>query len=537
MAFRSFLEYYENEMNYLIDSGKDLKKLYPSLSTLDFSNESNDPDVKKLIEGTAFLNANLQKRIDEKNIELSQEILNSIYPYFNRPTPSISVFQIQSPHNVFVLPKYSNITSKYTYDNQYFTFLTTHSIKTSSFQIDDIKKIHSSSLPRYISKDTNTAIEISLSKIFDSPEKEMIFYINKMENASTLLYEALFTFYKDRNTPVFEDNDLIGEIEFFDDFSILPSLKNDNTSYNPAIEFNLFKEKFFFFKVKFFKEPKKHIHLPIKDNKNLNLSPNSFLLNCVIGVNLFEKTSDPIQITHQKHRYKLIFKPNTDLYAIYNVQNASDPDQKFINYFSLDFGSKQTNDVLWYYKKDNNITSSTFLYFIDETFAQKTIFAKYLCLQTNANELLSNNEEWKISNYNLKCINLKKPTKYHSNANHQDSQRTLISLLNLNYFGLDNNETLKYLKSIFDIYSNYNSSYHYLNYIHDIKFDTKMIPVNGAMTPKIFVTMRVSSDPKAFFLSRIISKLIFSIIAMNKKLNITLIKNETEEIWKEWNIL
>lgn len=535
MQFRSFLEYYENELNYLIESGKELKKLYPMMSNFDFSNESNDPDVKKMIEGTAFLNANLQKRIDEKNVELSQEILNSIYPYFNRPTPSVSIFQVKNSKKVCVLPQYSKISSQYSNKEQ-FTFLSTHPIRISAFAVDDIKKVSSASLPRNISKLTSTAIEITIEKLFEEVEKEMVFYINKMENAASLLYETIFTFYKDKNTPVFENDKQIGEIEFFDDHNILPIMKNENTAYNPVIDFNVFKEKFFFFKIKLTQEPKKYIHIPIKSNNGINVSKHSLLLNCMIGVNLIEKMSDPIAITHTKCRYKLFIKNDVDIYAIHHMKNLNNQEQKFINYFSLDSTNKRENDVLWYYKKDHNINSSTFLYFFDESMEPKTVYAKLLCVQKHANELISENEEWRVDHYNLKCVNLKKPSKYYSNANHSDSQRKLVAHLNINYYGLETEKTLEKLKSLFALYSNYGSSYHYLNYITDIQLYTKMIPINGAMTPKTFVTIKSDTEPKAFLLARVISKLIYSTISMNKKLGITLIKNETGEIWKEWDL-
>ncbi len=531
------MEYYENEMNYLIESGKELKKQYPLMSNLDFSNDSNDPDVKKLIEGTAFLNANLQKRIDEKNVEFSQELLNSIYPYFNRPTPSVSIFQINDYRKVCVVPQYTSITSKYSNsDNEKFNFLTTSSIRTSAFEVVDIKKTSSNDLPKNVAKITDTAIEIFLHRLFDETEKEIVFYINKMEHSACLIYESLLSFFKDQPTPVFENSEQIGELDFADDQMIMPFLKNENNCYKSVIEFNVFKEKFLFFKVKLNKAPYKSIQIPIRNNKSINVSKNSFLLNCVVGVNLVEKISDPINITHKKFRYKLFIKNNTDIYSIFNLRNLNDPDQKFINYFSLDFPNKTEKDVLWYYKKDNNINSSTFLYFFDDSMEPKTIFAKMLCTQNNANEIIADNEEWNVNYYNLKASNLKKPTKYFSNSNYSDAQRKLIGHLNINYFGLDSDNTLQKLKELFHIYSNYSSSYHFLNSISDIKFENKMIPFNGFMLPKVFITLTLDSEPKAFLLARVISKLIKSTIPINKKVSLTLIKSENGEIWKEWDL-
>lgn len=536
MSFKSFLEYFENEINYLVESGKELKKIYPMMSNLDFSNESNDPDMKRLIEGTAFLNANLQKRIDEKNIELSQEILNSLYPYFNRPTPSISVFQIHEYKRMLTLPKYSKINSKINYDGSPYTFLTSHEITTSSFQISDIKKISSDVLPKKIAKLTDTAIEISLNSIFNVQEDEIILYINQMESAATKLYEALFTFYPQKNTPVFENEEKIGEIEFMDDFSILPTLRNENQVYQSVIDFNLFKEKFFFVKIKLSKSPQNSLHIPIKNNNALIINKNTFLLNCVVGVNIFEKTSEPLFINQKQIRYPLYLKPNTDIYSIYKIQNLAQPSQNFINYFSLDISKKKENDITWYYKKDTNINSTTFLYFFDESFEPKTIYVKYLCIQTNANDLISEGDQWSVENYNLKCINIKKPTKYFSNSNYNDSQRKLIESLNLNYYGLNEEESLERIKALFDIYSNYNSPLHYLNPIKNIEFHTQMAPYNGTMIPKITAKITFEPDSKSFIMCRVISKLLLNTIAINKKLTIELINNDTNETWKEWEI-
>lgn len=532
----AFLDYFENEMNYLMEEGKIFKQKYPNMSNLDFSNTSCDPDIKRLIESIAFLNAKLNQRIEKKNPELNQEILNNIYPYFNRPIPSFCIFHIPEPSKALTINNNTKISLQSKNKEQY-TFLTTHKIHISSYKILNIKKSNADLLPKDIAKFTENTIEITLEKIFNQTEKEMILYINNIDEFPNNLYEALFTFHPTNNTPVFENEKQIGEIVPMEDFDILPKNMNENTTYKPVIEFNSFKQKFLFFKIIFFKYPIEKIYIPIKQNKKFSIKNNSFLLNCFIGVNLIEKISEPIFLDNTKHTYPIKFAKNYDIYEIQHINSLEFPERKYINYFSLDYNNRKDNDLLWITKKEITTYVKNNLYLLNNTFENQTLYVKALCAQKSAHEEIMDYEVWNIGQLNIKCINIKKPTKYNDNLNKEEAQRTLISHLFLNYFGLENDDILIKLKELFNLYNNENNIQYYFSLIKNISIKTQMIPFKGNMIPKMYIIMKVKDDPNIFLFSQIVAKLLRNNLNMNNKADLTLIKDETNEVWKQCNLI
>lgn len=525
----SFLNYFENEMNFLVEATKNFKEEYPTMESFDFAANSTDPDIKKLLEGVAFLNANLHKRIDQKNLESNQEILNLIYPYFNRPTPSFCIFQVPQIEKTLTIPKNTPILSEIKKTNLRYTFVSTYETKLSPFSIKNITTINSSILPKEINKLTSCAIEIEIEKLFNKNENEIIMYINTNNSAYETIYEQLLTFYTDCNTPVFENDRQIGEIVAFNDMDIIPTKANESKTFHPIIEYNTFKNKFMFFKIKLWKQPIKHLHIPVKD-KTINLTKDTFLLNCIVGVNIIEKASDPIFIDHSKHKYKLVIPKNLDLYEIDYIKNIQPTDYQYIKYFSLEYNKRQSQDILWSLKEDYSLSKTKYLYFYNNNIKEQTVYAKMMCIQKNANEDIVENETWTIPNFNLKCINLHKPTKYKSKMDQIFAQRTLISHLFINYFGLDSENMLLKLQELFNLYNT--EHINCISLIKNIEIRTRMVPSNGNIIPKMDVIIKADDSPKVFLLSQIIAKLLVNNVNMNTKLTLILKKETSNEVWK-----
>lgn len=93
---QEILPYYLREMAYLKKSGRDFARRFPGVaSALDFGPDgSRDPHVKQLLEAFAFLTARVQRNIDESLGDLAGSILETLAPSFVRPLPAISILQM-----------------------------------------------------------------------------------------------------------------------------------------------------------------------------------------------------------------------------------------------------------------------------------------------------------------------------------------------------------------------------------------------------------------------------------------------------------
>lgn len=101
------LLYYERELTYLRRLGAEFGARYPKLaSRLQLEpTKCDDPHVERLLEGVAFLNARLHRRLDDDLPELSEALLDVLYPLYVRPVPSLSVVELELDPELGKLPQ------------------------------------------------------------------------------------------------------------------------------------------------------------------------------------------------------------------------------------------------------------------------------------------------------------------------------------------------------------------------------------------------------------------------------------------------
>ena len=87
------LAYYEKELAFIRHMGAEFAKEHPKIAGRLGINEDiiEDPHVSRLIEGFAYLNARIQHKLDDDFPELSDAMLNVIFPHYLRPIPSMSI--------------------------------------------------------------------------------------------------------------------------------------------------------------------------------------------------------------------------------------------------------------------------------------------------------------------------------------------------------------------------------------------------------------------------------------------------------------
>lgn len=89
------LTYYNQELRYLREMGAEFAREFPKIaSRLGMEGlEVADPYVERLLEGSAFLAARVQFKLDAEFPQLAQRLLEMVYPNFLAPVPSMTVVQ------------------------------------------------------------------------------------------------------------------------------------------------------------------------------------------------------------------------------------------------------------------------------------------------------------------------------------------------------------------------------------------------------------------------------------------------------------
>ncbi|WP_039787744.1 type VI secretion system baseplate subunit TssF [Herbaspirillum huttiense] len=90
------LRYYEAEMRYLRDAGKEFAKAHPDRArrlNLDRVGD-RDPYVERLFEGFSFLTGRIRQKLDDEQPELTEGLVSLLWPHYLRMIPSLSVVEL-----------------------------------------------------------------------------------------------------------------------------------------------------------------------------------------------------------------------------------------------------------------------------------------------------------------------------------------------------------------------------------------------------------------------------------------------------------
>ncbi|GGP18194.1 type VI secretion system baseplate subunit TssF [Silvimonas iriomotensis] len=92
----TILKYYEAEMRYLREAGREFAQAHPdraALLNLDRVGE-RDPFVERLFEGFAFLTGRLRQKLDDDLPELTEGLMSLLWPHYLRMIPSLTVVEL-----------------------------------------------------------------------------------------------------------------------------------------------------------------------------------------------------------------------------------------------------------------------------------------------------------------------------------------------------------------------------------------------------------------------------------------------------------
>ncbi|KIG09964.1 type VI secretion system baseplate subunit TssF [Caballeronia concitans] len=90
------LRYYEAEMRYLREAGREFARAYPDRAReLDIDRlGERDPHVERLFEGFAFLMGRLRHKLDDELPELTEGLVSMLWPHYLRMIPSLSILEL-----------------------------------------------------------------------------------------------------------------------------------------------------------------------------------------------------------------------------------------------------------------------------------------------------------------------------------------------------------------------------------------------------------------------------------------------------------
>ena len=384
------LQYYEKELAFLQLSASEFARKHPgAASSLQITEDAiNDPLVNQLVSGVAYMNARIHQKLDDDLPELSDGILDTLYPHYLRPIPSLSIVQcppLEDLDKIHRLPAQTELqTDNDAHDTCKFT--TSYPVDISPFSVDSVKLVQKP----FIAPGSNSApnadavLKISLKTFseaitFADLELDSLRFFLKGPKQHTLpLYdlmlaecESIIIAQSDSDNEYRRlPTDNLQPVGFNNDEALLPFPDNSFSGYRLLSEYFALPEKFLFIDIKNLTEIAQNIdgdklclYFYLKrhdDELEHQISPSMFALNCTPAINLFPHTADPIRITHTEYTYPI--EPDArhhnslEVYSVDAVASINDRGHKTDYNRFYGTNHKQTKTSAFWFSKRKEVT-------------------------------------------------------------------------------------------------------------------------------------------------------------------------------------
>lgn len=328
-----FNRYYQDELNKLKSLAVEFSQANPALAPM-LSGSSADPDAERILEGVAFLTGLTRQKLDDEFPEFVQELAQLLFPHYLRPIPSCTLVSF-SPRGLLSeslnIPAGTKLDSV-PVDDTPCRFRTSASVDVQPVTLDSAQLISGSGVaPKIvlsfamqgldIAQWANSTIRLFLGGGYVEASKLLLLLINHVRSASV----------SDSSGKAFDSGVTIRHSGF--DNELLPYPSHAFDGYRNLQEYFVLPEKFLFvdidglggwsrsargssFDISFALE-----RLP---EWMPQIRTDSFQLNIVAAVNLFEHAADPISHDHRSSEYRVSPEAsNRQHYQIYSVDKVT----------------------------------------------------------------------------------------------------------------------------------------------------------------------------------------------------------------------
>jgi type VI secretion system protein ImpG len=349
------LSYYNRELAYLRKLGAEFADLHPKVaSRLRMSGEAvEDPHVLRLLEGVAFLNARVRRKLDDEFPELTHALLGQLYPHYLAPVPSLAIVQFTPAADLMDvrrLPAHSEIETEPVSD-EVCVFRTTQDVDLQPVEITAAALTGRPLLGPASPRGAVGVVRLSLQTLqretpFSQVAPDSLRFFLRGPAAEALpLYELLLNNVElvavadgvNDPEPVLLGPQAVQPVGFAPDQGLLPYRPGSPLGYRLLTEYFVFPEKFLFFDIaglgaKGRTANGRSLEIFLYLNHTVpelerSVQAGSFALGCTPVVNLFAHRAEPIPLTGTSVEYQIMPDarrgPALEVYSVDRVQATS----------------------------------------------------------------------------------------------------------------------------------------------------------------------------------------------------------------------
>ncbi len=391
-----FLHYYERELAFLRRSGAEFGRRYPKVAgrLLLEANKCDDPHVERLLEGFAFLAARIHLKIDDDFPEVSEALLNVVYPHYVRPIPSMSLVQLHLDPDQGKLmsglrvPRGTQLYSR-PVAGMPCRFQTCYDTMLWPITVAAAKWVTPHELrPPVRGGDAVAALRVELHglpdvRFADLELDTLRLHINAESNLTAALYEVLCNnctevLLRDptpgsRIPPIRLPGDSVKPVGFSEDEAMLPYPRRSFPGYRLLQEYFTFPEKFSFLDVSGFDlaraagfgEKVELVFLISAFESSqwraileTGVTAETIRLGCTPTINLFPLTSEPILLTQKQQEYLIVpdarRRASTSVFSVDEVVAVSPGATETLRFeplYSFRHGREDAGGLYWYARR------------------------------------------------------------------------------------------------------------------------------------------------------------------------------------------
>ena len=359
------LPYYENELSFIRNLGKEFAADWGKIAerlALE-PGKCEDPHVERLIEAFALLAGRIHHKIDDEFPEITESLLNILYPHYLRPIPSMSIAQFhidpeQGPLTTGHTIKENTglytkaIAGKATSCN----FRTCYPVTLWPLQVTAAAVAPAAAVPGApVTERAVAIIGIDLkcmggTRLSALNLDKLRFYLSGESNVVHVLYELLFNNVVrivlrstgTQSAAADLPTTAVQPVGFGRDEGMLPYPDRSFLGYRIIQEYFSFPWKYLFFDLLGFDKTERSrfgdsfqilIYLSAFERKERlqlleqNVNRDTFQLGCSPIINLFERLAEPVRLTHTTAEYRIIpdvhKQPSTEVYSVDQVTSTA----------------------------------------------------------------------------------------------------------------------------------------------------------------------------------------------------------------------
>jgi type VI secretion system protein ImpG len=382
-----FLNWYNGELSALRKRAARFAEKHPKIaSRLRLTGDAvDDPHVERILQGFAYSAARIRQKLEDDFPELTDTLLEALYPQYLAQIPSMSIVKIEAAGGLDAI---THINSGFgietevvrgdtcLYQTTQAVALAPISIKSCKLQKPPFQMPPAADLSVRSCLDIELTVKANLESISELQLDELCFFIKAPFATAAALYElilnqslgiAVGAHVNDREATRLPLKSLM-PVGFENETAVLPFPKRSFPGFRLLTEFFALPEKFLFFRVAGLRSALAkirgntfHIFFYLNapaDKLQKAVDANTFDLHCTPIINLFPQRSEPIHINQTTHEYDIVpdsrRNSTREIYSVVDVA-VSDAEGRKLKVYPF-FGRKPAttdyrSSVYWQHKR------------------------------------------------------------------------------------------------------------------------------------------------------------------------------------------